>query len=315
MRFARSRRPCSPGARSPRLRRRPRGAAEDTGRRRATSPDASRWTARAPSAPTRPRRPSGSSSRTPTSRSRSASRAPAAASSASAPARRTSRTRPARSRTTRRRLCEENGIEYVEFQVANDALTVVVNPENDWADCLTVAQLKKIWDPGSKVKTWSDVRAGSRRAAEALRRRHRLRHVRLLHGRDQRRGGRAAPTTRRPRTTTCSSRASPATRGRSATSASRTSSRTRTRSRRSRSTAATAASHRASRPRRAGRTSRSRGRSSSTSRRRRRATGGRGVPRVHPRQRAGDRRGAAQFVPLTDEQLEKAKSDLEAATA
>ena len=53
--------------------------------------------------------------------------------------------------------CEAKGIEHVEFQVANDALTVVVNPENDWVDCLTVAQLKKIWDTGSKVKSWRDV--------------------------------------------------------------------------------------------------------------------------------------------------------------
>ena len=53
--------------------------------------------------------------------------------------------------------CKEKGIEYVELQVANDALTVVVNPENDWADCLTVAQLKTIWDSGSKVKSWQDV--------------------------------------------------------------------------------------------------------------------------------------------------------------
>jgi phosphate transport system substrate-binding protein len=54
-------------------------------------------------------------------------------------------------------LCEAKGVEFVEFQVANDALTVVVNPENDWVDCLTVAQLKKIWDTGSKVKSWRDV--------------------------------------------------------------------------------------------------------------------------------------------------------------
>jgi phosphate transport system substrate-binding protein len=54
-------------------------------------------------------------------------------------------------------LCEAEGVEFVEFQVANDALTVVVNPENDWVDCLTVAQLKKIWDTGSKVKSWRDV--------------------------------------------------------------------------------------------------------------------------------------------------------------
>jgi phosphate transport system substrate-binding protein len=53
--------------------------------------------------------------------------------------------------------CEEKGIDDVEIQVANDALTVVVNPENDWADCLTVAQLKTIWDTGSKAKSWKDV--------------------------------------------------------------------------------------------------------------------------------------------------------------
>jgi phosphate transport system substrate-binding protein len=53
--------------------------------------------------------------------------------------------------------CKEKGIDHVEVQVANDALTVVVNPENDWADCLTVAQLKTIWDSGSKVKSWKDV--------------------------------------------------------------------------------------------------------------------------------------------------------------
>jgi phosphate transport system substrate-binding protein len=53
--------------------------------------------------------------------------------------------------------CAAKGIEYVEFQVANDALTVVVNPENDWVDCLTVEQLRKIWDTGSKVKTWRDL--------------------------------------------------------------------------------------------------------------------------------------------------------------
>lgn len=53
--------------------------------------------------------------------------------------------------------CAAKGIEYVEFQVANDALTVVVNSENDWVDCLTVPQLKQIWDTGSKVKSWRDL--------------------------------------------------------------------------------------------------------------------------------------------------------------
>jgi phosphate transport system substrate-binding protein len=56
--------------------------------------------------------------------------------------------------------CRARGIEYVEFQVANDALTVVVNPENHWADCLTVSELKRIWERGSGVGSWRDVRAG-----------------------------------------------------------------------------------------------------------------------------------------------------------
>ena len=34
---------------------------------------------------------------------------------------------------------------------------MVVNKDNDWVDCLTTAQLKKIWEPGSKVKSWKDV--------------------------------------------------------------------------------------------------------------------------------------------------------------
>lgn len=54
-------------------------------------------------------------------------------------------------------VCKEKGVEYVEIPVANDALTVVVNTENDWADCLTTEQLKKIWEPGSKVTNWNQV--------------------------------------------------------------------------------------------------------------------------------------------------------------
>ncbi len=54
-------------------------------------------------------------------------------------------------------LCEEAGVEYVEFRVVTDALTNVVNTENDWATCLTVDQLNAIWEPGSKVANWSQV--------------------------------------------------------------------------------------------------------------------------------------------------------------
>jgi phosphate transport system substrate-binding protein len=57
-------------------------------------------------------------------------------------------------------LCAENDVEYVELQVAIDALTNVVNTDNDWATCLTVDELAAIWAPGSKVKNWSQVRDG-----------------------------------------------------------------------------------------------------------------------------------------------------------
>ncbi len=55
--------------------------------------------------------------------------------------------------------CKAKGIEYVELQVANDALTVVANQQNNWANCLTTEQLKTIWGPEAegKVKTWNQV--------------------------------------------------------------------------------------------------------------------------------------------------------------
>jgi phosphate transport system substrate-binding protein len=57
-------------------------------------------------------------------------------------------------------VCKKNGVSYDDVQVANDGITVVVNPDNDWAKCLTTAELKKIWDKGSKVDNWSQVRSG-----------------------------------------------------------------------------------------------------------------------------------------------------------
>jgi phosphate transport system substrate-binding protein len=55
--------------------------------------------------------------------------------------------------------CEANGVEYVELQVATDALTVVVNAENDWATCLTVEQLNTMWAPEAEgtVTNWNQI--------------------------------------------------------------------------------------------------------------------------------------------------------------
>lgn len=55
--------------------------------------------------------------------------------------------------------CKKNGIELVELKICLDGLTVCVNRENTWVQSLTVAQLKKIWEPGSTVMTWKDVDA------------------------------------------------------------------------------------------------------------------------------------------------------------
>jgi phosphate transport system substrate-binding protein len=49
------------------------------------------------------------------------------------------------------------GIEWAEVQVASDGLAVVVNPENTWADSLTVEQLNKIWNEGSTIANWNEI--------------------------------------------------------------------------------------------------------------------------------------------------------------
>lgn len=54
----------------------------------------------------------------------------------------------------------KNGIEYLVIPVAYDGLSVVINPKNNFVDHLTVTELRKICQPGSIVKTWSDVRPG-----------------------------------------------------------------------------------------------------------------------------------------------------------
>jgi phosphate transport system substrate-binding protein len=52
--------------------------------------------------------------------------------------------------------CAQSNIEYEELQVANDALSVIVNPANP-VTCMTVDQLNSIWDKGSTVDSWADV--------------------------------------------------------------------------------------------------------------------------------------------------------------
>jgi phosphate transport system substrate-binding protein len=56
--------------------------------------------------------------------------------------------------------CAENGVEHIELPVALDGMAIVVNPQNDLLQCLTVDELRRIWEPGSQVSLWSEVRQG-----------------------------------------------------------------------------------------------------------------------------------------------------------
>ncbi len=62
-------------------------------------------------------------------------------------------------KSSERELCAENGVEFVEMLVGWDGLSVVVNPDNDFVDDLTIEELKAIYEPGSTVNNWNQVRA------------------------------------------------------------------------------------------------------------------------------------------------------------
>ena len=57
--------------------------------------------------------------------------------------------------------CKKNGVRYMEFPIAFDALSIAVNPQNTWAKDITIAELKKIWEPAAqgKILRWNQVRS------------------------------------------------------------------------------------------------------------------------------------------------------------
>ena len=61
--------------------------------------------------------------------------------------------------TSEKETAVKNGIEWIEMPVAIDGLSVMVNPQNTWATSMTVAELKKIWEPGSTIKRWNHIRS------------------------------------------------------------------------------------------------------------------------------------------------------------
>ncbi|MDH5604862.1 MAG: PstS family phosphate ABC transporter substrate-binding protein, partial [Cyclobacteriaceae bacterium] len=58
--------------------------------------------------------------------------------------------------------CKTSGISYLELAIAYDGLAVVINPENDWVDKITLEELKKIWEPSAQgvIMKWSQIREG-----------------------------------------------------------------------------------------------------------------------------------------------------------
>ncbi len=53
---------------------------------------------------------------------------------------------------------EEHGINYVELRIGTDGISVVVSPDNNFVECLTIEELKTIWEPNSSINNWNQVR-------------------------------------------------------------------------------------------------------------------------------------------------------------
>jgi len=58
-----------------------------------------------------------------------------------------------------REQCSAAGVEFIELPVAWDGLSIVANPDNTALECLTVEELRRIWEPDSRVRSWRNVRA------------------------------------------------------------------------------------------------------------------------------------------------------------
>ena len=58
---------------------------------------------------------------------------------------------------TEKTACAGAGVEFIELKIGIDGLTVVANPDNTWATCLTWSQMRKIFDQGSTVNNWNQV--------------------------------------------------------------------------------------------------------------------------------------------------------------
>jgi phosphate transport system substrate-binding protein len=58
------------------------------------------------------------------------------------------------------KAAQENGVEFIELNIGYDGITVAVSTENNWIDDISAEDLKRIWEPESKIKKWSDLKKG-----------------------------------------------------------------------------------------------------------------------------------------------------------
>jgi phosphate transport system substrate-binding protein len=65
-------------------------------------------------------------------------------------------------RASEAEACAKGGVQYIELPVAYDGIAIVIHPSNTWATSMTVAELKKLWEPAAqgKITRWSQIRAG-----------------------------------------------------------------------------------------------------------------------------------------------------------
>ncbi len=61
--------------------------------------------------------------------------------------------------STEMEQCRQSGVQYIEMPIALDALTIVVNPENNWVNSITIAELRKMWEPAAqeKILNWNQI--------------------------------------------------------------------------------------------------------------------------------------------------------------
>jgi len=70
--------------------------------------------------------------------------------------------------STEKEQCEDEDISYLQLTALRDGIAIFAHSDNDWCDDLTVEELQAIWEPGSSVETWADIRPDEEWPDESL---------------------------------------------------------------------------------------------------------------------------------------------------